>query len=350
MKKNWIPAFYFPTTTLIVDDSREFLSRFSKSLDPDISCLLYTSPRDAVRAIQTTPNSNYLINQCFSEYVENAGYPLTNHTISVDISDIYQGIYNSQRFNEISVVIVDSTMPGMNGFEFCECINNRAIKKILLADGYQERLAINAFNAKTIDLYFNKNDPFLAKQISQYIKSLQRDYFQTKSNSLNEMLAYSSAQCLLDDKFTQFFNQLCAEHHIVEHYLIENTGSFLLVNAEGALSCLIVKNRQDLCLHYELAADNAAPNQVLEQLEKGQSIPYCWPSHEFCHFDNENWPAKLYPAQKLQGNDLYYYALITVPFSQDIKFDKIQPYSSYLKQRSHELPSSQQFSLLAEAS
>ena len=350
MKKHWIPAFYFPTTTLIVDDSREFLSRFSKGLDKDLARVHYTSPRDALRAIQTTANSDYLIKRCFSECIENAGYPLTAHTIAVEIAEIYQTIYHAQRFSEISVVIVDSSMPGMNGFEFCECINNRAIKKILLADGYQERLAINAFNAKTIDLYFNKNDPFLSKQISQYIRSLQNNYFQIKTNPLNEMLAYSSAQCLLDDKFAQFFKTLCAEHHIVEHYLIENTGSFLLVDAEGILSCLIVKSRQDLCLHYELAADNDAPRTVLEQLEKGQSVPYCWPTHEFCQSDSESWPTRLYPAQKLQGNDLYYYALMKVPFSQGIRFDKIQPYSNYLKQLNHPYQTSQQPSLLAEAS
>ena len=350
MKKHWIPAFYFPTTTLIVDDSREFLSRFSKGLDSNLAHILCTSPRDALRAIQTTPNSDYIINRCFSEYIENAGYPLTAHTVAVDISEIYQTIYHAQRFSEISVVIVDSAMPGMNGFEFCECINNRAIKKILLADGYQERLAINAFNTNTIDLYLNKNDPFLTKKISQYIKSLQNNYFQIKSSPLNEMLAYSSAQCLLDDKFAQFFKILCAEQHIVEYYLIENTGSFLLVNAEGILSCLIVKSRQDLCLHYELAADNDAPRSILEQLENGQSVPYCWPIHDFYQFDNESWPLRLYPAEKLQGNDLYYYALIKVPFSQGIEFDKIQPYSNYLKQLAHQQQSSQQFNVLAEAS
>jgi len=333
MKKQWVPAFYFPTTTLIVDDSREFLSRLTKELDKDIAYQAHTSPRDALKAIQTTSNLDYLTKRCFSEYIDNPGYPLTNHTVAIDISEIYHAIYIPQRFNEISVVIVDSSMPGMNGFEFCECINNRAIKKILLADGYQERLAINAFNARTIDLYLNKNDPFLAKQINQYIHSLQDQYFQQKSAPLNETLAYSSAQCLLDEKFAQFFKLLRAQHQIVEYYLIENTGSFLLVDAKANLSCLIVKSRQDLYLHYELAADNAAPKAILEQLQNCQSLPYCWPEHEFCQVDNDGWQARLYPAEKVLGNDLYYYALIPVSESQELERDKIQAYATYLKQQ-----------------
>lgn len=332
MRKQWIPAFKFPTTTLVVDDSREFLVRLSKGLDNDIAYTLYTSPRDALRAIHSTSNSNHLVERCFSEYIDTAGYPLTHHTVAVDISELYMNIYQPQRFNEISVVIVDSTMPGMNGFEFCECINSRMIKKILLADGYQERLAIHAFNAGTIDLFLNKNDPGLHRQINQYIKCLQYSYFQTKAEALNKALIHSSAHCLMDDKFANFFNALCAEQKIVEYYLIENTGSFLLIDAEGNLSCLIVKSRQDLCLHYELAVDNDAPKTVLEQLEKGQSVPYCWPDNEFCHFDEASWLARLYPAQKLQGRDLYYYALVPVPYSEEIEFSKIQPFKAYLKQ------------------
>lgn len=327
--RNWIPAFYFPTTTLIVDDSREFLTNFSRTLEPNIAYTTYTSPRDALRAIQSAPTSHRLVKRCFSEYPESNGYPLTHHSVTIDISELYQNIYNPQRFAEVSVVMVDATMPGMNGFEFCECIKNHAAKKILVGEGLEERVIINAFNAGIIDLYVNKSDLYTNKQISSYIKSLQLSYFQTKAESLNSMLMYSSAQCLADDKFINFFNELCLEHNIIEYYLIENTGCFLLTSLDGSLRSLIVKNRQDLFLHYELAVDNNAPECVLRQLESGQSVPYCWPADEFYNSEVE-WNNKLYPANKLQANDIYYYALIDTPL-QYVNSDKLYSYKTYLE-------------------
>lgn len=343
---SWIPAFYFPTTTLIVNDSRESLSRLTNTLDPNIAYITHTSQRDALQAIQTAPISNQLAKGCFSEYSDHDGYPLTNHSVTIDISELYQNIYNPQRFTEISVVVVDATMSGMRSLEFCERINHHMPKKILLGESYEETWLVKAFNAGIIDFYINKNDLYAGKQINKYIKTAQLDYFQTKTKSLNHMLMYSSAQCLADDKFIAFFKQLCIKHNIIEYYLIENTGCFLLISLDGRLSSLIVKNRQDLLLHYELAADNNAPETVLKQLASGQSVPYCWPIHEFYNPDID-WATKLYPANKLQADDLYYYALITTPL-QHINSAKLKHYRTYLEHLSTSYKISPRANQLAE--
>ena len=47
------------------------------------------------------------------------------------------------------------------------------------------------------------------------------------------MLSVTSPNCLQDKKFADFFIALCEEKKIVEYYLADNSGSFLLLDEDG---------------------------------------------------------------------------------------------------------------------
>jgi len=293
---------------------------------------MFKSPYEALQLINNNQQrSEHFSQRCISEYLDSTDkWPMTNQTINIDLAAIHTEVYNPLRFNEISVLVVDYAMPGMNGLELCQQIENPAIKKILLTGQADETIAINAFNAGIIHRYIRKHEPNVTEIIRNTIQQLQQQYFHQVSESIITMLAVNSPNYLQDRKFADFFYQLVKENNIVEYYLTENSGSFLLLDEMANTSCLIMKNEQDLQLHYDLALDNKAPKEILEQLRTGEKIPCFWQPDGY-QTEWTDWATCLVPAKKLVCNETYYYAYTKTPISFDIRQDKILSFHDYLK-------------------
>lgn len=332
MQQFSIPTCYFPSTALFLDDSHDFLLNFVLQLDEGVAYRIFDEPRKALDYIHNKRCELDLISQhCLSEYTEAKHNPLTNHTINLDLAAIHAEIYNPHRFSEISVVVVDYAMPGMDGLEFCRRIENQNIKKILLTGQADEKLAIAAFNEGLIHRYIKKSDIHAAQLITKSIYELQLQYFQAMSDMVVRMLSVASPNCLRDKEFAYFFSQLREENHIVEYYLIDNSGSFLLLDDDANVSFLIVKNKDDLRLHYDLALDNGASTELLEQLAMGEKIPGFWEG--MCSSPQwSDWSKCLVPANRFISNEIYYYAYLPGNIMFDMRQQKILSYHRYLEE------------------
>ncbi|MBS0357927.1 MAG: response regulator [Proteobacteria bacterium] len=327
-----LPACYFPSTTFFVDDSREFLVNFTLQLEDSLAFQVYDSPYDALDALYASRQTpDYLSQRCITEYLDSRAWPMTNQTVNLNLAAIHSEVYNPQRFSEVSVVVVDYAMPGMNGLDFCQRIQNSPVKKILLTGRADERTVLEAFNEGLIDRYIEKNIPNVATVIKHAIQKLQRQYFQGMSDLIIRMVSVTSPTCLQDVLFAQFLKKICDENDVAEFYLTENSGSFLLLDKDANLSCLIVKNRQDLNLHYEMALDNKAPESVLDDLKSGRKIPYFSDNEGQKTSEWSDWSTFLRPAQVVQGLENYYYTIVKDPIVFNIQKEKITSYSEYLK-------------------
>ncbi|HRD69155.1 MAG TPA: response regulator [Legionella sp.] len=326
-----IPTCYFPSTAVFVDDSRDFLLNFVLQLDEGLAYLVFDSPFEALNCIHKKRGELEMLSQrCITEYTEAKNCPLTNHTVNLDLAAIHAEVYNPKRFSEISVVIVDYAMPGMDGLEFCRRIEDSNIKKILLTGQADEKLAIAAFNEGLIDRYIKKSDPDVAGLITKSIHDLQLQYYQSMSDMIVRMLSITSPSCLHDKKFAQLFWDLCNKKGIVEFYLADNSGTFLMLDDDANISFLIVKNEADMKLHYDLALDNGASEEVLDQLMSREKIPCYWQSNQVIpHWDE--WANSLIPAQKFSSDDVYYYAYVEGSVLFDLSLDKILSYHHYLE-------------------
>ena len=327
-----IPTCYFPSTALFLDDSHDFLLNFVLQLDEEVAYRTFDSPRKALDYIHNKRCELDLISQhCLSEYTEAKNCPLTNHTVNLDLAAIYAEVYNPHRFSEISVVVVDYAMPGMDGLEFCRRIENRNIKKILLTGQADEKLAIAAFNEGLIHRYIKKSDMNAAEQITRSIYELQLQYFQAMSDMVVRMLSVTSPSCLHDKKFAYFFRELREEKGIVEYYLIDNSGSFFMLDEDANVSFLIVKNAEDIRLHYDLALDNGANEEVLDQLANGEKIPGFWQANALAH-QWKDWSSCLVPAKQFVSDETYYYAYLQGNVLFDVRQQKILSYHRYLEE------------------
>ncbi len=326
-----IPTCYFPSTTVFVDDSRDFLLNFVLHLDEGLVYRVFDSPFDALTCIHEKRCELELLSQrCLSEYTEAKNCPLTNHTINLNLAAIHAEVYNPSRFSEIAVIVVDYAMPGMNGLEFCKRLENSNIKKILLTGQADEKLAIEAFNEGLIHRYIKKSDPDVTELIIKSIHDLQLQYFQSMSDMVVRMLSVTSPSCLHDKQFAELFWNICEKNKIVEFYLADNSGSFVMLDADANISFLIVKNEADMRLHYDLAQDNGADETVLSQLLKREKIPCFWHSNAL-RPQWDDWTNCLVPANKHVSDEIYYYAYVQGAVLFDVRLDKILAYHQYLE-------------------
>ena len=326
-----IPTCYFPSTALFVDDSRDFLLNFVLQLDEGLAYRVFDSPFDALDYIHKKRCELDLLSQrCLSEYTEAKNCPLTNHTVNLDLTAIHTEVYNPRRFTEISVVVVDYAMPGMDGLEFCRRIGNKNIKKILLTGQADEKLAIEAFNEGLIHRYIQKGDPNVAELITKIIYDLQWQYFQDMSDIVVKMLSVTSPSCLHDKKFADFFHRLRLENRIVEHYLADNSGSFLLLDDDANTSFLVVRHEADLRFHYDLALDNGASEEVLDQLASGEKMPCFWQASTQAPKLND-WSTCLAPAHRFTSDETYYYSYVRGPALFEVRQDRMLSYHQYLE-------------------
>src|ERR1700738_518164 len=166
------PLFYWPTPILLVDDNPSFLENFSSALDENFSFILFDNPHQALK-ILTEKNSIFNEISSLATFVNSNEYDDENPLKKIDYSKLSDLIYHKKRYNEISVAIVDYTMPKMNGVEFCKKISNSRLKKIMLTGDAGYEVGIKSFNHDLIDAFVPKDTVNVFNEVNQYIKKMR---------------------------------------------------------------------------------------------------------------------------------------------------------------------------------
>ncbi|MES2075553.1 MAG: response regulator, partial [Pseudomonadota bacterium] len=138
-----LPVYSHPTLTVLVDDSDSFLRSMSFQLDPMLANKTFhdTSTalawlRDSVRRDEVPLHVNF--------DTQNEAPDQCN--VALDLERIYRISERPQRFATPSVLVVDYSMPQMNGLEFCQAVQHLPCKKILFTGAADEKIAVTAFN------------------------------------------------------------------------------------------------------------------------------------------------------------------------------------------------------------
>lgn len=232
-----IPTCYFPSTVVFIDDSREFLLNFILQLDEHLSYLVFDSPADALSCIH---EKRYALD--WLNHQQSQPSLLNQQQFDQSLAAVYAELYNPKRFSEISVVVVDYAMPDINGLEFCRQIENSHIKKIVLVGPADEPRAKKALEQGLIHQYINKNGPNLAARIVAAIHELQLSYFHNMSRLISRMLALPTPASHQEPQVRSLFNELCAQHKIVEFYQLDRLGSMVMLDEDARISALHISD------------------------------------------------------------------------------------------------------------
>ncbi len=316
----------YPTTILLLDDDKDILSHLSLLFSSmNLPCHFYHDPEKALLFLNEEYQADPFIQHCVTVQKDTDA---DRRIVDFDFRKIHHEIYNPKRFQEISVAVADYAMPLMNGLDFCRKLETDFVKKMMLTGEAEESLAVEAFNEGIINKFIKKGIISVPQMIVQGIQELQRQYFLR----LSEMILTQTGEmpsCLTDVNFIGLFDYLCDTHNIVEHYLLDEHGSFLMLDMQGKPSWLIVKNDIDMENIYQFAIYQEAPEKILNGLKNRTLVPYFHTDEEL-KAPLDQCQHCFHPAVELKGKQMYYYAYITHPDAYKLNRDKIVSFEKYL--------------------
>lgn len=308
-----VPCFYHPTTVIIVDDNMDFLNTMAKLLrraDPYIIVKTFTNASAALESVRSVEKLPLTLSPALSS---DNYLPASNKApLEFDISKIYQQATHPEIFQEISVAVVDYDMDmPTTGADFCTEIQQTPIKKIMLTGEADSDLGVALLNNGVINKFLVKTQRDLEEKLATYIVEMKKAYFQDLSSSLLNNLSPDMGLCLADPAFVKFFNDTCQERTITSYYLIDFSGSFLLMDANGKLFWLIVKTKTDVEEYVDFIQDAGVDKSIVQKIADGKEIPYFYQQKDYLHSIDTGFPLEkyLYPAKKLSGKTEYYYCI-----------------------------------------
>lgn len=301
-----ILPFQFPTTTLLIDDHEKYLDSVPLLLDPSLRLRSYSSPRKALaelgsHGIRAVPGGGWM-------YHWKDRSSQTRELVALDIDSIHRVMFDPERFAEVAVVVVDLTMPEMDGIAFCRALANPHIGKILLTGTADDCTAIDAFNAGVIDRFIRKSDPQAMDKLQQGIRALQRRYFERVGGFVAEALALGSVRFLRDSAFQQAFREVVGDFPAVECYLHVNPTGLLLLDDHGRGRFVLAQTDEDLRAHYEIASDLGAPAELLAALRDGDRLPWFADGDGYYREGLARPEVRLLPALTARGEQWYHLA------------------------------------------
>ena len=307
-----ISPLFHPTTTILIDDNKTFLKTLSLKLDDDAIYHTFSDPKEALaycteNAKITPIDDSYLM-------ADTESPDPSEQNITLRTREIKTALLKSERFDVISVIVVDFSMPTMTGVQFIdklrEQVKNKFAKIIMVTGEADHGLAVELFNEKKIDKFFLKNEDNLEQKVNSAIHEMQKAYFLDLCTTLFSSIVEKTTPILSDVTFANLFAKIKADLNIIEHYLCENTGSFILVDKNGVLTVLVVRTQGDLAMYADLAEDQRVPAELVKRILNGSLLPFFGTFENFIASKRDDWVVNTHLGKKVPGREGYYYSVI----------------------------------------
>jgi len=298
MKK--IPLFYFPTKTVMVDDYVPFLESMSLTLCDQIQTF-----NDSEKALIALKAYTASVNpDCLMTIEQEPLEFFDSESLEFDLDNIQAVIANTEKNNDISVLIVDYHMPVLNGLQLLKSVNGNSFKKILLTAEADDESAIKAFNNRLIDKFIRKNSHELSRELSEIIANLKLDYFISLTDSMVKALPYVH-KISKDEDVIKHFQAILVEKNIREYYLIDENGVYLLINEKGESLHYTIYNEEQLKLLAIYAENDGATEKTVEEIKACEKVPY-FQGGEYWDVEAINWGGYLHVPTVIVGEEKYY--------------------------------------------
>ncbi len=327
-----LPIYHHPSLTVLIDDSDSFLKSLSFQLDPALASKSFHDTSSAIAWLTGYDGRDEAHESKLCATYDT--YPNSHEqcNIAFDIDQIHRISFERQRFVTPSVLVVDYSMPQMNGVQLCEALAHLPCKKILFTGVADEKVAVDAFNRGLIDRYIKKSDDDALDKLEAEIVALQREYFAARSDPLRELLALHNYSFVSDHAFTQLVKGILKEQRIVEHYVFSNPAGILMYDCDGQAQLMVVETEASMTSHYEVACDNEAPQSLLVALRERCIIPWFREGDGMYSADfAAGWHKYIAPAQVCKGAQKYYWALFKVAPGE--LAEPASSFSDYLRER-----------------
>ena len=307
-----IPILYHPTTLLLVDDDESLLASLDLFLSDSFSCFTTQSP---IAALAYLTHNSYCDTDLDIITLNGNNFSV-RHSLahfSVDFAQLLKHYHQPHHQQKVAVAIIDKTMPEMDGLALCQKMRTlkNHVQTILLTGTTDRSQAINAFNDNIIDKYIAKdNIQIIYEQLRNTVYELTWRYFTELSKRIITPIQHQ-LPLLETETFKSVFFKIYQQQQIIEHYLIDSYGSFLLIDANRQYFLLLLRNRAYFEELRELAQSSGAATDIVAKFAQQQAIPFASDSKIELSLEGQAWAnTTLIATTRL--DEQHVYALIPV--------------------------------------
>lgn len=305
--------YFHDTAVAVIDDDPTYLDSFMFRLSLVGNLKAFQDPEAAVRyLIMDAPKPPSI-----AEYVErNSDYLTAGEIDRGDRIIHFHGRYirdlqlDRARAGQVSVIVVDYSMPKMNGLQVCRAIEPLPCRKVLLTGKASKSVGIDALNSGLIDAYFEKQDENLSMKIQEAISLHKRLYFQELSSPLITTLNRLEADFLEDEDVIDVFEHICQSYSICEYFLTTEMPGFQMRDAKGNEWWLGIFNKEELELYAELVSELDSTSVVASMLRAGQVVPNSPAKVFWEQAKSSNFSGLIEPASSIGGSGKHCYTVV----------------------------------------
>lgn len=304
-------AFNFETKIVLTDDNELFLKTLNYKLSDHYQIVSFSNPNLALEYIISNYKDNLVTNNSCFVIDATDDEELDDNYYSVEFSKIKSLAENPEKNKTITVIIVDYSMPLMNGVEFCEKIAHLPVLKIMLTGHADFNIAIDAFNRGIIDKFLVKDSPNMLAAISESINSMQNAFFEKQSLPLLNCLVANKNTVINTIEYKNHFAKVVNTLNALEYYILDVLGSYLIISENRQHYYFMVLLDMQLDAFVDVAKNSRVAPNLLKKIESKTHAPIFLKESDY-KISALKWNKLLHPIKKMNG---YYYSLVpkTIP-------------------------------------
>jgi len=311
-----ILPYYHPTDIVIIDDDQQMLQTLARRLNlQKITHTTFADPRQGLAYLNKGEYRKELVDR-LTVIDEGREFP---DSVSFDPLIFLKEAQQPKRHSQVSTLIIDYEMPGINGLEVCRQIENPHMKKILLTGVADETLAIEAFNRGLIHQYIRKHDDDFVKKLIQTIENAQYEYFFDLLKVPLEILHKRDiSTALTDPVYIAEFRSILNQHNIVEYYTLDDIGSAIVLDEEHEVYSFVIMNDNSIEVFKASDLHESLSDEQKQWLENRENLPFGYDVLNLPHYNaklvQESWrKPKVSPAKNTQYYTCFEKGLIQLP-------------------------------------
>ena len=273
-----MPAFFYPTTILLIDDDKQFLDKVVSVLSRHYKTIALNDPKEAVDFLTQKEGRSFFRGQKLSKKLHE------------DILSLRLEAEDKGRFDDILISVIDYDMPNTSGFDVMKQVGlsdyyrkNEHLYILLTAkraSEFDKELAEDVVGREYISKYDVNHLEMLLTRIAQHTTSM----YQRLSHEMATILAKDEREqtsFLNDGNFLPIFNTYLKEHDICEGYLVDRQGSLMFLDNQANFHWLFVRNEKGIANSIAMAKQYDAPELIIDKLKSKEYILSLYEKDDF---------------------------------------------------------------------
>lgn len=258
------PLISIPKRIVYVDDKGSFLEALRKTLPRDHARQFIDSPSGAIERLQEEVVYWRDLERMLN--VMDAG-SLDHPGVAKQLVSNYFNNYT--RFHLTSVLIVDYAMPGINGLEVIEQLDNWPGRRILLTGEADSRVAVNAFNRGLIQKFIPKTTRNLYRVLKADYEEMHEVVCEQVGHLLRPSLTEEQKDVLHDATIVEGLKGMVEELEWSEYVVVGRPFGLLGLSHTGPLQWIQLETQNSLFSLTEMLQEEGVPANEVSLVRDG---------------------------------------------------------------------------------